>query len=335
MVSLNTYLNPEIAGSLAGIGFKARQPVEGSIAGLHRSPLHGLSPEFADYRSYTPGDDLKNLDWKAYARSDRFYIKRFEEESNLRAVFIVDSSASMKYGGPDFSKYDCAATIAVSLSSVLLKQRDAVGLAILNDRVQEDLRTGSTASHLAKFMEVLQQTELQGETDIGPAVAQVADQIHRCGIVVVLSDLLTPLDRFYESLGKLQYAGHEVIVMHVLHRDEVELPFKDSVIFKDIEGEEEIFAEPWAFHKAYQAAMEEFIQETRQRCQFCGIDYLQILTDADLSRVLSSYLHNRQFAGAKTHRGRMASLGGSAGSDYQSSDSPAFDSRAGQPSESE
>lgn len=318
---MNTYLNPEIAGSLAGIGFKARQPVEGSIAGLHRSPLHGLSPEFADYRSYTPGDDLKNLDWKAYARSDRFYIKRFEEESNLRAVFIVDSSTSMKYGAPEYSKYDCAATIAVSLSSVLLKQRDAVGLAILNDRVQEDLRTGSTASHLAKFMEVLQNVELQGETDIGPAVSQVADQIHRRGIVVVLSDLLTPLEPFYEALGKLQYAGHEVIVMHVLHRDEVELPFKDSVIFKDIEGEEEIFAEPWAFHKAYQAAMEEFIQETRQRCQFCGIDYLQIFTDDDLSRVLSSYLHNRQFAGSKTHRGRMTSLGGSSSTNLQNTDS--------------
>lgn len=306
---MKEYLNPEVVGRITGIGFKTRQPVEGSIAGLHRSPLHGLSPEFADYRSYTPGDDLKNLDWKAYARSDRFYIKRFEEESNLRAVFIIDSSASMKYGAPEFSKYDCAATIAVSLSAVLLKQRDAVGLAILNDRVQEDLKTGGTPSHLAKFIEVLQRTELIGETDIGPAVSQVADQIHRRGVVVVLSDLLTPLDPFYESLGKLQHAGHEVIVVHILHRDEMEMPFKDSVIFKDIEGEEEIFAEPWAFHKAYQAAMEEFTQETRQRCQYCGIDYLQVLTDENLGTVLSSYLHNRQYARSKTHRGRMSSTG--------------------------
>lgn len=325
---MKEYLNPEIISRIAGIGFKTKQPVEGSIAGLHRSPLHGLSPEFADYRSYTPGDDLKNLDWKAYARSDRFYIKRFEEESNLRAVFIVDSSSSMTYGGPEYSKYDCAATIAVSLSAVLLKQRDAVGLAILNDHVQQDLRTGSTPSHLSKFIEVLQQVELAGETDIGPAVSQVADQIHRRGVVVVLSDLLTPLDRFYESLGKLQHAGHEIIVMHVLHRDEVEMPFKDSVIFKDIEGEEEIFAEPWAFHKAYQAAMEQFIQETRQRCQYCGIDYLQVLTDENLGVVLSSYLHNRQFAGAKTHRGRMSALGGSTRAESQVetvSNSPAPD----------
>ena len=306
---MKEYLNPEVIGRIAGIGFKTRQPVEGTIAGLHRSPLHGLSPEFADYRSYTPGDDLKNLDWKAYARSDRFYIKRFEEESNLRAVFIIDSSASMEYGTPGFSKYDCAATIAVSLSAVLLKQRDAVGLAVLNDRVQEELKTGGTPSHLAKFIEVLQGVELIGETDIGPTVSQVADQIHRRGVVVVLSDLLTPLDSFYESLGKLQHAAHEVIVIHVLHRDELEMPFKDSVIFKDIEGEEEIFAEPWAFHKAYQAAMEEFTQETRQRCQYCGIDYLQILTDENLGAVLSSYLHNRQYAGAKTHRGRISSLG--------------------------
>ncbi|WP_339682820.1 DUF58 domain-containing protein [Gimesia maris] len=325
---MKEYLNPEIISRIAGIGFKTKQPVEGSIAGLHRSPLHGLSPEFADYRSYTPGDDLKNLDWKAYARSDRFYIKRFEEESNLRAVFIIDSSSSMAYGGPQNSKYDCAATIAVSLSAVLLKQRDAVGLAILNDHVQEDLRTGSTPSHLSKFIEVLKQVELEGETDIGPAVSQVAEQIHRRGVVVVLSDLLTPLDRFYESLGKLQHAGHEVIVVHILHRDEVEMPFKDSVIFKDIEGEEEIFAEPWAFHKAYQAAMEQFIQETRQRCQYCGIDYLQVLTDENLAVVLSSYLHNRQFAGAKTHRGRMSALAGTSNQETQSetvSNSPAPD----------
>ncbi len=325
---MKEYLNPEIISRIAGIGFKTKQPVEGSIAGLHRSPLHGLSPEFADYRSYTPGDDLKNLDWKAYARSDRFYIKRFEEESNLRAVFIIDSSSSMAYGGSQNSKYDCAATIAVSLSAVLLKQRDAVGLAILNDHVQEDLRTGSTPSHLSKFIEVLKQVELEGETDIGPAVSQVADQIHRRGVVVVLSDLLTPLDRFYESLGKLQHAGHEVIVVHILHRDEVEMPFKDSVIFKDIEGEEEIFAEPWAFHKAYQAAMEQFIQETRQRCQYCGIDYLQVLTDENLAVVLSSYLHNRQFAGAKTHRGRMSALAGTSNQETQSetvSNSPAPD----------
>lgn len=318
MDSLKEYLNPEIVGRIAGIGFKTRQPVEGTIAGLHRSPLHGLSPEFADYRSYTPGDDLKNLDWKAYARSDRFYIKRFEEESNLRAVFIIDSSKSMAYGAPTFSKYDCAATLAVSLSAVLLKQRDAVGLAILNDQVQEDLRTGGTPSHLAKFIEVLQRVQLAGETDIGPAVSQVADQIHRRGVVIVLSDLLTPLDPFYESLGKLQYAGHEVIVVHILHRDELEMPFKDSVIFRDIEGEEEIFAEPWAFHKAYQAAMEQFIQESRQRCQYCGIDYLQVLTDENLGAVLSNYLHNRQYAPSKTHRGRMSSLGSSIHKEPQS-----------------
>lgn len=320
---MNEYLNPEIIGRIAGIGFKTKQPVEGTIAGLHRSPLHGLSPEFADYRSYTPGDDLKNLDWKAYARSDRFYIKRFEEESNLRAVFIIDSSKSMSYGSPTFSKYDCAATIAVSLSAVLLKQRDAVGLAVLNDQVQEELRTGGTPSHLAKFRELLEQVELTGETDIGPAVSQVADQIHRRGIVVVLSDLLTPLDPFYESLGKLQYAGHEVIVIHTLHRDELEMPFKDSVIFRDIEGEEEIFAEPWAFHKAYQAAMEQFIQETKQRCQYCGIDYLQVLTDEDLGVVLSSYLHNRQYARSKTHRGRMSALSSQPTQERQSEESAA------------
>lgn len=305
---MSSFLDPDIIGRLTGIGLKANQPVEGTIAGQHRSPLHGLSPEFADYRAYTPGDDLKNLDWKAYGRSDRFYIKRFEEESNLRAFLIVDDSASMDYGEGTANKFHCAATIACSLAATLLKQRDAVGLATVSTSVNTEMRPGATSSQLRKLVDGLEQTRCRGETELGSAISTIAEKVPRRGLVVLISDLLTDLDRLYDGLGKLQYFGHEILIFHTLHRDEVELPFDDSVIFRDIEGDEELFAEPWSFRTAYRGAMQTFVNEVRERCLFCGIDYLQILTDDPLGIVLSRHLHNRQFRGPTKHRGRMAAL---------------------------
>ncbi len=304
----SSFLDTDIIGRLAGIGFKANQPVEGTIAGQHRSPLHGLSPEFADYRAYTPGDDLKNLDWKAYGRSDRFYVKRFEEESNLRAFLVVDDSASMNYGEGPQNKFHCAATIACSLAATLLKQRDAVGLSTVGRHINTELRPSGTSSQLAQVVETLERTKCEGETDLAPAVSIIAEKVPRRGLIIVISDLLTDLNPLYDSLGKLQYFGHEVLLLHVLHRDEVEMPFNDSVIFRDIEGNEELFAEPWSFRTAYQDAMTTFINEVRERCHYCGIDYLQVMTDDDLGLLLSHFLHNRQFRGPTKHRGRMAAL---------------------------
>jgi uncharacterized protein (DUF58 family) len=307
MARSSAYLRPDIIGRLTGIGLRAAQPMEGTISGLHRSPLHGHSPEFADYRSYTPGDDLKDLDWRAFALSDRFYVKRFEEESNLRAFLIVDASASMQYGQPD-TKFDCAATIAASLAAVLLRQRDAVALAAVSTELRHELPPSGTPSQLLKLINLLETLSLAGETDLGTVVSSLADRLPRRGLVIVLSDLLTPLDRLYDALGKLQHSGHEIVLFHVLHRDEVELPFNDSVIFRDLEGDEELFAEPWSFRTAYQSAMDAFVGDVRQRCQYCGIDYVRVLTDEDLGSVLSHFLFTRQRRGPAKHRGRMSAL---------------------------
>lgn len=299
-----SYIDPELLSRLTAIGVKARQAMEGSISGLHRSPLHGLSPEFADYRSYTPGDDLKNIDWKVFGRSDRFYIKRYEEESNLRAFFVVDASASMMYGEGK-TKFDVAATIACAMAGALIKQRDSVGLATISTKLSAELPQSSASSQLIRFDDLLTKTKCVGETDLGAVVKMLADKYPRRGMVVILSDLLTPLDTLYDALGKLQYSGHEILILHVLHREEIEMPFKDSVIFRDIEGTEEIFAEPWAFREAYQQAMEAFIADVRTRCQYCGIDYLQVLTDENLGARVSHFLHARQLSGPTRHRGRM------------------------------
>jgi uncharacterized protein (DUF58 family) len=269
-----------------------------------------LSSEFADYRTYTPGDDLKHLDWRAYARSDRYYIKRFEEESNLRCWMIVDDSASMNYGPEGKRKFDVAATAAVSLAAVLLKQRDAVGLATAGTAIREELRPSGAMSQLTKLDDTLSRIVPAGETDLGRVVSEVADKIPRRGLIVIASDLFTDLEKLYESLGRLQYGGHAIVLLHILHRDEIEMPFNDSVIFKDIEGNEELFAEPWSFRTAYRSAMQKFIEDVRERCQYCGIDYVRLYTDEDLGGALSHFLHVRQQRGPSRHRGRMSSLPG-------------------------
>lgn len=307
------YFNPDVLGRIAPIGLKARLPMEGSVSGMHRSPLHGLSPEFADHRAYYPGDDLRNVDWKVLGRTDRYYVKRFEEESNLRAHFFVDASKSMNYGldptrTESRSKFDVAATIAIAMAAVLLKQRDSVGLSTISTSVTREQRPSSLTSQLPRMVTMLEETVPAGETDLGSVVAGLAERLPRRGMVILLSDLLTPLDKLYESLGKLQHSGHEILLLHILHRDELELPFDDSVIFRDIEGNEELFAEPWAFRAAYKEAMEQFSSNVRQRCQFCGIDYLQLLTDEDLGLRLSHFLHARQFTGPQRHRGSMSLL---------------------------
>ncbi|MEZ6056857.1 MAG: DUF58 domain-containing protein [Planctomycetaceae bacterium] len=307
------YFNPDVVGRIAAIGLKARLPMEGSVSGMHRSPLHGLSPEFADHRAYYPGDDLRNIDWKVLGRTDRYYVKRFEEESNLRAHFFVDASRSMNYGADaaqpnSRSKFDVASTIAVAMAAVLLKQRDSVGFSAVSTTQSREHRPSSLSSQLPRMVELLEGTVPDGETDLGKVVSGLAERLPRRGLVVILSDLLTPLDHLYESLGKLQHSGHEVLLLHILHRDELELPFDDSVIFRDIEGNEELFAEPWAFRAVYREAMEQFSADVRQRCQFCGIDYLQILTDEEIGLRLSHFLHARQFTGPQRHRGNMSLL---------------------------
>jgi uncharacterized protein (DUF58 family) len=297
-------LDPSILSKIFPLGLRAQKVVEGSISGLHRSPLHGVSVEFADYREYTPGDDLKRIDWRAYARSNKFQIKRYEEESNLRATIVLDASASMRYGRSAdtgaMTKFQYAATLAASLAALLIKQRDAVGLAVFDEQERTWLRPAATASQLMKICETLENTKPDRKTELSVVMKKVAGQIKSRGLVMIVSDLLTDLDSFYDALGRLQYQGHEILIFQVLDPDEIELPFKNSVLFRDIEGgaaAEELFAEPWAFRKAYKQAMENFIADVRARCHYAGINHLLLKTSDELGAALSFYLHGRE-AGA-------------------------------------
>lgn len=294
MPESNGYLRPEILARIVPLGLRASRIVEGTIAGQHRSPLHGLSVEFADYREYVPGDDLKRLDWRAYARSDRFFIKQYEEESNLRGTLLVDASASMRYGRGAMSKFDYAATLAASLATLLVRQRDAAGLAVFDESERLFLPPAATNMQLAKIIDALESSRPERTTDLGSTITRLVDKIKARGMVFVISDLLTDLERFYDGLGRLQSRGHEIIVFHVLDRDELELPFEGSVMFRDLEGDDEVFAEPWFFQRAYRTAMKEFCTKVESRCRSCGMDYLLLATDSDLALALSHYLHRRQ-----------------------------------------
>ena len=263
MANSSAYLRPEVIARLASVGLFANRVVDGTVSGLHRSPLQGVSPEFTEYREYTSGDDLKNLDWRAFAKSDRFYIKRYEEESNLRAMIVLDASRSMSYGREAITKFQFAATLAVSLAAVFIKQRDAVGLTTFNTAEHGSLRPSGTQTQLARIVDLLESVAPADATDVGAVLSQIGDQLKRRGMVILISDLFTPLDRLYDALGKLQHAGHEILIFHVLDSAEIELPFEDSVIFRDIEGDEEVFAEPRSFRKAYQKAIKQDRKSTR------------------------------------------------------------------------
>jgi uncharacterized protein (DUF58 family) len=299
-------LDPAILARIVPLGLRAQRVMEGAISGLHRSPLHGVSVEFADYREYAPGDDLKRLDWRAYARSDKFYIKRYEEDNNLRGTILLDASQSMSYGRRGMSKYQYAATLAASMAMICVKQRDAVGLAVFDDAERHFLRPVATQLQLRKIIEVLETTKPQRTSDLGPVLHKLSEQIKSRGLVVIISDLLLDLDVFYRNLGRLQHDGHEILIFHILDPDEIDLPFESSVLFKDIEGSEEIFAEPWAFRRLYKQAMENFIGEVGRRCRGGGIDYLQLKTSDDLGLAMSHYLHARQRKNPGKHSGRVA-----------------------------
>ncbi len=294
MATSPKYSDPEVLARIAGLSLRARQVVEGTISGLHRSPFHGFNVEFAEYREYSPGDDLRRLDWRVLGRTDRFYVKQYEEESNLRAMLVLDCSASMRYSSGALDKFQYAAVAAASLATLLVEQQDPVGLALFDRQTSEVLPPAATQAQLARMIGLLENAQPNRPTDLGAVLQTLADQIRKRGMTIIISDLLTDLDTFYDGLQRLQHRGHEVLVLHVLDPDELELPFNDLIMFRDIEGSEELLAEPWAFRTAYREAMQKFVDGVSSGCGDRGIDYLLLRTDQPLANALSYYLHARE-----------------------------------------
>ncbi|MGP0064038.1 MAG: DUF58 domain-containing protein [Isosphaeraceae bacterium] len=298
MLPSRKYSDPDAIAQISDLTLRSRRLVEGAISGQHRSPFHGFNIEFAEYREYTPGDDLRRLDWRAFARSDRHYIKQYEEESNVRITFVVDASASMKYrGSVPLSKFDYGSTLVVSLAMLLARQQDPVGLVLFDEAATTVLPPSATQSQVVVMAGLLERCQPARKTDLGGLLRSLTGQLRRRSLLVIVSDLLTDLDAVYDGLNRLRFHGHEVLMMQILDRDELELPFNGPTIFHDIEGEEELFAEPWAFRRSYRQAMQEFLAGVRREFGNRGYDHVRFLTDERLGDALSLFLHNREEAG--------------------------------------
>ena len=292
------YLDPRALSKISRLEIRARLIVEGFISGLHRSPYHGYSVEFAEHREYVPGDDIRHIDWKVFGRSDRFYIKQYEEETNLRTHILLDASESMSYASDDksaggLSKYDYSAMVAASLSYLLLRQKDAVGLALFDDRVREIVGPRSTGSQLQNIVEVISRPSFAKKTDVGTILHELADRVTRRGLIVIISDMLDDISHLERGLKHLRYREHEVILFHVLDHDELTFPFANMTMFEGLEGMEDLLANPRPLRESYLAELEIFLERLRRTCRNNRFDYVAINTRDKLDVALSSYLAKR------------------------------------------
>ena len=291
------FLEPAVVARLGTLELKARTIVEGFLSGLHRSPFKGFSVEFAEYRQYIPGDALSTIDWKVYARSDRYYIKKFEEETNLDCHLMLDVSGSMAYGSHHgMSKFEYGACLAASLGYLMNRQRDAVGLTAFDENIVAMLPASSRPGHLRGLLVTLEQLSTGHQTNVAKPLHQLADTLTRRGLVVLISDLLDDPDEIVRGLKHFKFRGTDVIVFHVLDADELDFPFDRPTRFEDLETSDEVMAVPGAVRDHYLKAMGALIERFRRELGASGIDYQLLNTNQPLELALLSYLSTRSRA---------------------------------------
>ena len=287
-------LDPTALSAIADLELVSRRIVDGTISGLHRSPFHGYSAEFSQYRHYRPGDDLKYIDWKLFARTDRLYTKQFRETTNLLCTIALDASASMDYASAGgVTKFQYARLLAAALAHMVSRQGDAVGLSAFADRVKSYLPSRGGQAHLRSVLLTLGRTEAGGQTAAGPALSRVLDLLKRRGLLVVISDLYDEDPGFEQALKRAAHIGHDVILFHVLTRDEIELPFRRDVEVEDAETGARLLSSGGAAATAYRAAISEFLERWRSRSAAYGLDYVRVFTDMPLDAALRGYLRRR------------------------------------------
>ena len=296
MVRERPFLDPAVVARLGTLELKARTIVEGFLSGLHRSPFKGFSVEFAEYRQYIPGDDLSTIDWKVYARSDRYYVKKFEEETNLDCHVMLDVSGSMGYGSGAMTKFEYGACLAASLAYLMNRQRDAIGLMAFDDRIVSMLPAGARPGHLRNILVMLDRLALGKETNVSKPLHQLCDALTKRGMVVLISDLLDDPAAVIRGLKHFQFRGCDVIVFHVLDRDELEFPFERATRFEDLETTDEVMAVPGLVRAHYLEAIGGLIERYRREFGAAGIDYTLLPTSQPLELALLSYLSTRSRA---------------------------------------
>jgi uncharacterized protein (DUF58 family) len=288
-------LDPAVVARLSHLDVRARVVVEGFIAGLHRSPFHGFSVEFAEHRPYMPGDPLKNLDWKVWARSDRLLIKQYTEETNLRCHLVLDLSGSMGFRSAraPMSKIDYARSLSAALAYLMLQQQDAVGALLFADHPLRFVPARAVRSHLDVLLRTLGALEPQGRTRLGPALHELAERIKRRGLVVLCSDLMDKPADVLLGLQHFRHRHHEVVVFHILDPDEVDFPYTDTATFVDIESGDRITTEPWEIARRYRERLEAWSGHYQRACRENRIDYVRLDTRTPFDQALLAYLEKR------------------------------------------
>ena len=287
------FLHPDAIKRISRLELRARNIVEGFLSGMHRSPYFGQSVEFLQHREYVPGDDLRHVDWKVWARQDRLYVKQYEEDTNLRCTLLVDVSNSMEYGRGPLSKYEYACTIAASISYLVLKQNDAVGCVTFDERVRTKIPIRSKRNHIQSVIESLDINRPRDKTDMYGVFRSVAESTPRRGMIILVSDLLADQQGLIRGLRLLRQRGHDVLVFHVMDDDELEFPFSGPTRFEGLESLDHLNCNPRALREGYLEALHEFLENTRRMCAHNTIDYALVRTSEPLDAVLATYLSNR------------------------------------------
>lgn len=293
-MSAHSFIDNALLSRLGALPIESRVPMMGNVAGKHRSPHRGSSVEFAEYRKYVPGDDTRRLDWKAFARSDRFYIKEFEADTNLRAYFVIDASGSMNFHSPgQETKIQYARRIAASLAYLLVNQGDSAGLSICTDKLHLEVPPSRRAAHLERFFSTIEKVEPAGETGLIPALHTIAEKICQRAFVVILSDFFTDTAQLSEALQHLRYRKHDISLFHLMDRQEIGFKFDRPHRFVDLEDGTAIVAEPNLITEEYHAALKEFLKNLRNKGHDAAADYQLVTTDTPLEPLLREFLTAR------------------------------------------
>jgi len=288
------YLEPKTIAQLKNIELKARLVVEGFITGLHRSPYHGFSVEFAEHRQYQAGDELKYIDWKVYGRTDKYFVKQFEEETNLRSIIALDSSASMKFASKgNISKFEYASYLSAAISYLLIKQRDAVGLALYDTKLNTYLPPRSKQSYIYEILRHIAATEPSNQTGTSQALDELAERIKRRGLIVIFSDFFDDAQSVLNALKHFRHKNHEVIAFHILDPREIDFKFGFGANFKDMETGEELITQPYQIQKAYREKLHEFTNTLKKECYAHNIEYQIINTEDTFDKALREFLAKR------------------------------------------
>jgi uncharacterized protein (DUF58 family) len=287
------FLDPGVLNKITRLDLKARHIVEGFVAGMHKSPYHGFSVEFAKHREYTPGDDIKHLDWKVFGRSDRLYIKEYELETNLRSHILLDTSESMDYRSGESSKLELACFIAASMAYLILKQQDSVGMVCFDKEIRQFVPSSSSLGHMRPILGTLAQSTAQNKTDLGSVFHAMAERFRNRGLIIIISDLFDKPEAILKGLQHFAHRRHDVIVFHVLDEYELTFPFERMTLFEGLEEYPKLLVDPRSLRKAYLEEVEKFCEEIRKGCVKQTIDYVQISTEKELDVELTKYLASR------------------------------------------